>query len=337
MGRTAFTPDNVNETDENFKKFKLERGEVSRVVCLEEPWSEYVHNLQAPKLDSKGLPVQVMKKRFDGSEYMAYEMDFFGNPICLGDDGILLEKGKDPKNCPACAAAENSDSVQAPKRRHAMHIIRYTTKQNGQLMDPFSVQVVMWCFTDNIFTQLVTIATNNKGGLPRHDLIMGPPEEPIMFQKFKIVTSDEAAWLMGGEDRKKFVIDSLKNNRAVEPNAQGLLDLGDPFCGKKKNREWVSDALMKVKARWNVVNGVVSVANPLDMSSSADTQSLSEGLDELLSGASSPAMSQAVNPDISAVDSTMADLLAEPETVSGPGSSGEKIDGFEDLLGSLGN
>lgn len=321
--RTAFTQENVVAED-GYPRLKLAKDEVSRIVCLENPWSKYVHNLQAPKL-LNGKPVMETKKRMDKSEYEAYEMDFFGNPICLGDPGILVEKGKDPKNCPACAEAENSDRVWAPKRRHAMHVVKYETKARGVLSEPFMCRVVMWCFTENIFEQLVTIASNNKGGLPKHDLILGPPEEPVMFQKFKIVTCDEAEWLKGGEDRKKLVVEIFQKNKAGE-------DLSDPFCGKTKNREWMLDALAKVRARWNIVNGVGNGISS-DMSVVLDNASLSEGLDSLLNTESSTSTS---------LDSTMTDLLetkSEPKSEGAPkpGSSGESIDGFEDLISSLGN
>ncbi len=330
MGRTAFTPDNVVNDEEGFPRLKLERNEIARIVCLEDPWSEYVHNLNAPKL-LNGKPIQVKRTRMDGSEYETYEMDFIGNPLCIGDPGILLDKGLDVKNCVACAASENSDSIPKPKRRHAMHTIKYETKVvNGMvvLIEPFSVRVVMWCFTEPIFRQLVQIANefSDTGGLPKHDLVLGPPDEPIIFQKFKIVPSDKAMWLLGGTERRDRVIETFKGNKAAD-------DLSDPYCGKKKNKEWIEEALLKVKARWNIVNGVVG---PRDMSEALDSGTLTENLDELLNMSSKPTSA----PKASMEELLEAGLAAKAAESSPPEEKEEKEKlegGLEALLADLGN
>lgn len=330
MGLTEFTEENVVQGEGGFPRLKLARDEIARIVCLENPWSEYVHNLQMPKL-IKGKPVRIEKKKMDGETYEAYDMDFIGNPICLGDPGILREKGRDHKNCPACAEAENSDRVWSAKRRFAMHVIKYETKSRGFLAEPFSCRVVMWCFTEKMFGDLVTIAANNKGGLKAHDLILGPPEEPISFQKFRVVPSDEAAWLLGGETRQKLVIETFQGSKVD--------DRADPFCGKKKNREWIENALVQIRARWNIVNGATT-SSSIDMGN--DSESLAAGLEDLLNSSSKSANS-------APVDSSMADLLnasSAPATAPAPSPAPEipvpegeskPVDSLESLLADLGN
>lgn len=334
MPRTTFTQDNVVETQEGFPRVKLIRGEQKRIICLEDPWSEYVHNLGAPKLRN-GLPIKVEKKKFNSDEtYEAYDDEFFGNPICLGDAGILREKGKDPKNCPICKAAENSDSFKPPKRRHAMHVVEYATRPNGQLVEPFSIRILLWSFTENIFLQLVTIAEENSesGGLKKHDLVLGPPEEPIDFQKFKIVSSEKAYWLLGGNERRDMVIATFQNK---ENRADKLGDLGDPYCGRRKNREWMEEAILKVKARWNIVNGTVGMGSR-DMSEAVDTGTLSENLDDLLNMKKAPSTSQTATMS-ELLDAGMASKAAETTSESTESKSNGETVGFDDLMNLLGN
>lgn len=364
MGVVTFTQQHVIETGDSFPRFKLEKGDVKRIVCLENPYMAWTHNLRAPKI-LNGRPLMKKVKTKEGEEYETYEYDFIGNPICVGDEGILAEKFYDAQNCPACARSEISDSVRKPQRRFAMHVIEYTNvNSRGQVQDPFGVRTVVWGFTDTVFSQLVGFASEYTGGLPQHDLICGPCEDK-QFQRFKIMPSEKAAWLMS-EDRKALTIATFKGNRAPDLAA---------FCGSKKERPWIEEALKRVEARWNIVNGVIAVAVPgaamsgISMTTNGGA-SLEQGLDGLLSEMASAPTAQQSAPAASTVDlddllgSTpaappaapaaapvaasspaaassldgLADMEPEPDLppVPKPGSSGETLD-FESMLQGLGN
>lgn len=175
MQRVAFDQKNKKLSPLDYPKLKLERNQSARILCIEEPVAGYVHTLRAPVIVN-GVPKMVMAKGRDNSEYETYAMDFIGRPLCLGDPGILEDKGVDPKNCPACKLSAESDMVKAPERRFAMHVIRYAIRATSGSFDvatPFSVSVVVWSFPDMIFNKLADIATE-WGDLKQHDLLLGP-------------------------------------------------------------------------------------------------------------------------------------------------------------------
>lgn len=336
MGRVSFTSNNKATTDfETFPKLKLTKGERARIVCLEDPHVEYVHNLRAPKI-LNGQPIMIKKKKFKSDEfYETYDEDFLGNPLCIGDPGILADKGSDPDNCPACAAGRASDSVKPPQRRFAMHVIKYAVKQgSNDVQEPFQVSTVVWAFTDMVFNQLVDIATEFEGGLPKHDLLLGPCTDAD-FQKFEIMPSQTAQWLVN-EERKKLTVATFKGNQAADLST---------FCGSKKSREWIEEALLKVKARWNIVNnaqaglaGLAGVGMAPAATQQMTSQSLAEGLDDLLGGSSTPAASTSDQPQqsVPAPDTATAETLTEVVSAGAPkpGSSGETVN-FDDLIGEL--
>jgi hypothetical protein len=133
--------------DYDFPKLKLTaKGDIARILLLESPTYEWVHTLNHPVIED-GIPVMQTKQTRRGEDYQVNKMAFVSRPICQGDDGILEEKGLDPKNCAVCAyAEENPDRMKAPERRFAMHVIKYNTKKNGDIITPFGVQVLVWAF-----------------------------------------------------------------------------------------------------------------------------------------------------------------------------------------------
>lgn len=336
MGRVTFTETNKSNNDfESFPKLKLDKGERARIVCLEDPVVEYVHNLRAPKI-LNGAPVMIKQKKFQSEEmYETYDMDFIGNPRCIGDPGILADKGSDPDNCPACAAAKASDTIRPPQRRFAMHVIKYSVKPNSSdVSDPYGVATVVWAFTDMVFNKLVDYAAEYDGGLPRHDLILGPCTDKN-FQKFDIMASQKAEWLAEGPQgaRAKLTAATFKGTQTDDLEA---------FCGQKKSKEWIEEALLKIKARWNIINGIAPGAGVagVDPTVAFDSASLAQGLDDLLGGSSTPAPAAEATPaaePAAAAPAASSDLL-ETEIASAPKpNSGEEIVNFDDLIGSLGS
>lgn len=328
MGRIGFTEQNKAESNfETFPKLKLDKGERARIVCLEDPVVEYVHNLRAPKI-LNGRPVMIKQKKFNSDEfYETNDMDFIGNPLCLGDPGKLAEVGSDADNCPACAAARDSDAIRAPQRRFAMHIVKYAVKQgSNDVQEPYQCSTVVWAFTDMVFNQLVDIAKEFDGGLPKHDLLLGPCTDKN-FQKFEILPSQKAEWL-ANDERKKLTAQIFKGNQT---------DKLETFCGTVKTKEWIEDALRKIQARWNIINGAApGLTATTDAASTMDASSLAAGLEDLLGGSSTAAAAPAeAAPAATTATSTDVDLLTtEIASAPKPGSSGETVD-FNDLIGEL--
>lgn len=295
MARIEFTTEAKKATTNyDYPKLKLKNGERARILLLESPVVEYVHTLRAPQI-MNGKPVMETKKRKDDSEYQDFKMDFLSRPLCLGDAGVLEDKGSDPKNCPMCELAkENSDMSQAPQRRFAMHVIRYKTKPNGfDPITPFTVELLVWAFTDKIFNKIVDFK-NEFGDLKRHDLTLGPCTNES-FQQFDVSISNKGAWLEDDE-RKKRTVETFKENQIPDLSIA---------CGTKKERKWIDEDLSRIRENWSTASGID--AAPLDLTSNVGGD-LSEGLSDLL-------------------DTTDADgWHKDPETTSGD---------LDDLLGEV--
>jgi len=308
-----FKPDNKTETLSDFPRLKLDTGEKSRILCIEpSPTFAYVHTLRAPKIVD-GVAVKHTTTRKDGSTYTDYVKDFIGRPLCLGDLGIVRDKGVDPTNCPACARSTATSEVDPPARRFAMHIIRYGVKPNSwDPRAPFSCEVVIWSFTDQIFNKLTDIQTT-WGNLRDHDLLLGPCTDKN-FQKFEIMVAPTALWQQH-EQIKQIVVETYQENRAQ--------DL-EQFCGRRVERRWMEDDIERIAQRWRIANA--ETPERVDGTEAAGQGSLADGLNDLLGGA---APTQAPPPPL--VDSVdLGDLLGGV-TPTGPAATAT---GFADLLGA---
>ena len=54
MGKQlSFTEENVKKNPFDYPKLKLAKGETARLTVVENPYSEWVHNIQKPLLDEQ--------------------------------------------------------------------------------------------------------------------------------------------------------------------------------------------------------------------------------------------------------------------------------------------
>ncbi len=315
MARLTFEPSNKTEVAFDFPKLKLEKDERARIVCIEDPEFAFVHNIKAPKIVNGKAETETAERK-DKSTYTRQVMDFISRPICLGDLGILQDKGSDPQNCPACAEAMTSESVDAPTRRFAMHVIKYSTKPGSfDLVNPFSVQVLVWAFTDKIFNTLTDFVTE-WGPLYKHDLKLGPCKEKT-FQQFEIVIANSAAWLED-ETRKTLVKETLEGNKAKDLVA---------FCGKPTERRWLESDLDKVRARWRVANGIGDAEE--------ESAGLQVGLDELLSSSTPLEKPEPAAETVKAAPAAKAEPAASEDASEAPADKGSEVLSFDDLLSSI--
>ncbi len=301
------TPDNKIETAANFPRLKLDVGERARILCIEkQPTFAYVHELRAPKIVN-GKAEMVSRERKDKTTFLDYAMDFIGRPLCLGDLGVLQDKGVDAANCPLCARAQECDEVGPPRRRFASNVIKYATKPDGNLRLPVQCELVVWTYTDQIFNKLVDIV-NEWGSLREHDLLLGPCTNKD-FQKFEIGVAKVAAW-QTDEQIKQLVVETYSNNR--------ITDL-ESCCGRKVERRWMDNDIESIAARWRIARGQPV---PADGTEGADARTLTEGLGDLLGAgpAGAPSVAPSVVPDevpaAPALGATggldFTDLLGEP-------------------------
>lgn len=267
MPRVAFAAENkVATTNYDYPKLKLKNGERARIIVgLEDPIVEYVHTLRKPQIIN-GQPQMFKAERKDGSTYDDYKMDFISRPICLGDATILSDKGSDPKNCPMCKLAqEHPDYTSAPQRRYAMHVIRYRTKGGTtDIQTPFSVEVLVWSYTDKTFNKIVDFK-EEWGDLRKHDLLLGPCTNET-FQQFDITVAAKAAWLEDAE-RKQLTITTFKENQIPDLTIA---------AGSVKQKQWVEADIQTILEAWGAVNGAEV--------ETGDVTGLDEDLSGLLGG-----------------------------------------------------
>lgn len=248
MAKMSFSSDNKAATQDNFPRLKLDQDETARIAIFEAPEFGFVHNLRTPKLING---VAQYKSGKDGKPEM--EFDFVGNPICTGDVNVLLDRGSDPKNCPACEAAKNEpDMFQNPKRRFAMHVFQYATNGTSKPTKNFQGSVKVWSFTDQKYAEIVDLAEEATGGkIENVDLILGPCENK-MFQKFKMISSPQVKWKETEASQEAFK-EIIADNQAKD------LDF---FLGRPvKKTEYLLDDLDKVRRNWRIVNGQAMETN----------------------------------------------------------------------------
>lgn len=337
MPRFEFKEENVKKNLYDFPKLKLKKNEVARIVLLEDPVGEYVHNLRKPKLVN-GIPETEVKERRDGTTYEAYKTDWVSSVICLGDFGTLEANGSDADRCPVCAEAAKSDIVLRPQRRFAMHVIQYQTKPNGDVATPFGVTTKIWAFTDKVFGQLFDIKKEWKD-LRVHDLILKCTNEA--FQNYEITVGASAAW-RASDENQRLTVATFKENRAEKIEV---------FCGSPKEAKYVEMDLAQVREAWAVINGSSSVSEADAALSNVGTN-LAAGLDDLLGSSTSTdaegwhkeeAKPEAVGSfddllgggDTETVEDSLAASVATsaPEEEAAPAA--ESADELDDLLAGL--
>lgn len=243
MPQIDWKPEFKRTQSVEFDRLKLKLNEKARIVLLEKPNFTWVHTLRAPKIVD-GRASKVVKRRKDGTEFADWDMDFIGRPQCLGDHSTIAEDGLDPKNCPICERAKDSEETAPPERRFAINVIRYNTKADGTLVLPFGCTSLVWTFTENGFNKLTDISSEN-GNLVGRDLILGPCQAPEAFQKFDIQVGAKNIW-QDDEEKKQTVLATHQHNR-VE-------DL-DSACGRRVEVKWLRDDVEKIKNRWATANG----------------------------------------------------------------------------------
>lgn len=197
MPRIGYSEDFSGGEGDRYPRLKLAKDERKRIVCVESPWMEWTHRLEAPKIVG-GVANKVMRTRKDKTQYEDYEMEFISNVICLGDPGTLQQSGSDPANCPACESAARGTGVEGAKRRYSMTVVEYAIRQSADfaLMDPPSASLVIWAFTSRMYDRLLGIQ-RQWTNLREHDLLLGPCED-AGFQRYNVEVAPVAAWMSSG-------------------------------------------------------------------------------------------------------------------------------------------
>lgn len=322
MAKISFNSDNKKTNFSDFPKLFLDFQEKARIVCIEpEPEVNFVHTLRAPSIINGEVVMESVKNK-DGSFTEKPKMDFVGKHLCFGNLNTLMEKDKDPANCPTCAAAQESDAIGPATRRFAMHVVQYKVKPGTFTpQTPFQAELVVWAFTDQRFSNLTDIAEEH-GDLRQRDLLLGPCENKG-FQKFDVNVGGSAAW-METDENKKFVAALYAENK--------LEDL-DPAIGRKITKSQAEEDIQKVLLKHAQAFGGGSASEgPREAAGVAPSMDL-EGL---LGAPASTPVADPVSEPLEAPEAPLADFPATPAAEAEPTEEKPKsVLDFDSLLADL--
>lgn len=246
MPRIEFDEGLKKKSNFDYPKLSLDQNEKARVCVLDNPYMEYVHTLRKV-ITENGQPIMETQK-FGRNQERSREVpqtDFVGKFICLGDMDTLKTKEVDPDGCPACKAhLENSGAVDKPRRRFAVHVIKYQTRKGTfNLQEPFQVELMAWEFTEGRYESLTDIRTEH-GALNQIDLCLGPCTNKG-FQKYDIIPGGSCQW-GSDDDRKTKTLEIYKAQRSEDLT---------PLIGRKVNFAELNSSVQDVVTTYNYAFG----------------------------------------------------------------------------------
>jgi len=232
----------------DFPKLKLDKDEKARIVIIDpEPECEYVHSLRKVLTDEQGQPLMEEKSRQNGSTYQVPQTEFKGKFLCHGEPDTLFDKGIDPDNCPACKlATENSSAIARPEPRFVLNVLKYGLKKGTTMPGtPFQVELFAWEFSLGRMKALKDIAEEH-GNLNNVDLLLGPVEGPLVFQKFTINAAKTCeAWK--SESNKQTALSVIENNREADLT---------PILGRKVSFSDLQSQVYEIVSAYNNAFGI---------------------------------------------------------------------------------
>jgi hypothetical protein len=223
-----------------FPRIKLAANERIRIVCPEQPWMAWAHTLRAPKIQNG----QVLMKASDRDGSMQPDLEWFGSPICTGDPEVLRSNPRhtDTQGCIVCQAVEQCDGVYAAQQRYAMNVVQYLQGAGGAIV---GMQVIIWAYTSKMYDKLFAIKTEY-GDVREVDLILGPVEGPLHFQKYPIQAAANCMWRRDQNIFNQMMqVWNAPGNRATDEQL-------DAACGRRHQQEsYLREDLSKVINRWS--------------------------------------------------------------------------------------
>jgi hypothetical protein len=290
MGRIPYNEEFSGGTGgPKFPTVKLVKDERKRIVCPEAPWMEWVHRIEAPEFQN-GQPLLKKKEGRNGEpDTMVWSLEWMGNPICSGAHEVLRANGGlDPQNCIVCRVSQqmNGKGVLPAMPRYAMNVLEYAMLPNGVMVEPFNLRPVIWAFTGKMYDKLLQLKTEHKlDNLQTRDLILGPVEGPLHFQRYSIELGANALWMEHPNGAAVIRQVYTPANLANEDQLQAA-------CGRKPS-QYLTQDLERAQQRWSMAEAAQAQAQAQAQGMGASQQfggqlpqqGLQQGFDNVLAGA----------------------------------------------------
>lgn len=333
MGRITFSEENKRTSSfKKLPKIKLAKDEIARIAIYEDPMGVYVHNIRKPKIEN-GKPVT----KINDKEEREYVFDFVSNPICLGDESILDDKGLDTKNCVICEAhKDDPEMFEKPRYRMIMNVLKYNTDAKGlKASTPFHVENLVWSFTERGFSNIVDafaeyIEEEGSDAVKKHDLILKCTN--ANFQNYDLNVSTKSL-LSASDANRTTAKETIKANRFSDDDLRSA-------AGREKELKWLNQDIEDVRTAWRAVGRNEGASAESLVESSAPVE---EDLNSLLSDDDEDEApfetkgSKALGKKAKEEEESLADLLSDddddaPKDVSDDEDEDDDIGSFADLL-----
>lgn len=181
----------------DFPKLQLKKAEKARILLIEESAVvEYRHWAE-----------------FETGN------DLRGYYVCIGDHVKMAEEGHD-ENCGFCVEARLGSPLFKPARRcFVTHIVRYRSDAKGVVLQPISVEILLWIYADDKYNSITSKRTE-WGDLRKHDLVITCTREK--YQTMEIEVAKEALW-QTDEKLKTTVVETYKKERKNDDDLMLLI------------------------------------------------------------------------------------------------------------------
>lgn len=272
----------TGEGGDRFPKLKLDKDEKARIVLFEQPWMEWVHALKAPEFEEDGKVIKEEKTKRSGEKYLDYRLGFIGQPICLGDAGVLADKGVDEKNCPACAAAvQSGGSVPKPIQRFASNVVRYDLRApTWDMKVPFGANILVWAYTARIYDALLDLQ-NQIGDLRYHDIALECQD--AVFQRHTMTFRLNPGWQETPDENERKRRAAYIKELVTTPGNKATDEQLRDACGRETTRTYMQEDVDTCIRRWNKASHAASTsADPTGDTQLGGAEDVNAGLDALM-------------------------------------------------------
>ena len=210
------------------------------------------------------------------------DQTYAGSYECLASEDAKEADEFEPGACPHCefvvngvgAAAQGLQVIGARRRKFVMPIVVYRTNLSGALMEPFSVDIKAWKFTDRYFN--IITDEHEKWNLLEHDLTLTC--DTPQFHTYTISVEPDCAYQA---DNDRLVRAMQTYASAIKMVPKGLIRQAGASLSPDDLRARVQRVLDQVEASLpGAGGGYRSVSSPTEAATLEEVLSSQDTADE---------------------------------------------------------